>query len=27
MIEAAIAPTATILFRVKPFYNVKAGGE
>ena len=27
MIEAAIAPTAKILHRVKPIYNVKSGGE
>ncbi len=26
-IEAAIAPTATIIHRVKPIYNVKAGGD
>lgn len=27
MIEKAIEPTATILFKLKPIYNVKAGGE
>jgi RNA-splicing ligase RtcB len=27
MIESAIEPTANILFRLKPIYNVKAGGE
>jgi RNA-splicing ligase RtcB len=27
MIEAAIEPTAKILFKLKPIYNVKAGGE
>ena len=27
MIEEAIEPTAKILFKLKPIYNVKAGGE
>lgn len=27
MIEEAIAPTAKILFKIKPIYNLKAGGE
>jgi RNA-splicing ligase RtcB len=27
LIEEAITPTAKILFKLKPIYNVKAGGE